>query len=868
MDTSDAFMDEKNRRIAKPRLKRLVLKNFKSVASAIEIDFVPLTFLIGPNSSGKSSIFDALLILRLFGESPGQAIANLNRWLRKRGDGFYDPYFLCETQLSPRILSFTGTRVLAEHPWFYHLIENGANLGVALELWGQRLQSIKRISITINDETVLTFSDTALEFNGTFEKTRYYQGGPWYEPGKHFVSGVWEMPKSSLLAQELNLESLPDTRLGGLFAQDTGDMYLLHGVMADIGSDGELRIERDDRWNPILRARSFDSLEIQRDIFLQDHGDVLRASEDYLITRSAPRQTWQDLFLGLQKAQPFESRMSREEYMDLLRSEFSVENANGLNALSTRIANALYAFVKSALLMQSVALDCAFVPGSRQAVSSREPIHLSNRSTLEGYPFADDGLVVENRRGVPVRSPEIDRTFYKGHFRFPSSLNPNVVGDLISVLSKYATWHVLNEAPEFNEKRLVALAEGTKDFPNYALNRYLRSMSRYKYGARIFCLEEVPASNELENELGGSFLVFLGVRNESSNFELFEDVGSSLGYLLPVLAAMSQENLCFIEQPELHLHPKLQDELAQALIAAARNDRVMILETHSEIFLLRCAQQVAMTRQSGSLTNVEGFNSELSLDSSMVTCYYFDVDQEGSSVLRRIRFAEDGTLVDDWPNGFFEDNWSSGLNRLKRFSSTIDYNAAVVQWPWIRSEASCIKVVEEWLPIFWASTQDRVSFPVVASIYAGKIVETVLAEMIWDPFWSSRGGSSYSSSRFDRLLSNQRGGGVFQSYPSLGEWIAILNSASSVHASTSDVFVSAVASFIAEQPWYGEFSKMLAEVRPALRKLKQLRDSSAHTGQPEPIEVEKMSHLIARGKRPGIIFAAFGGDFAPTLKPV
>jgi AAA15 family ATPase/GTPase len=43
-------------------LKRLILHNFKSIASA-SIDFTPFTFLVGRNGSGKSNIADALAFL-------------------------------------------------------------------------------------------------------------------------------------------------------------------------------------------------------------------------------------------------------------------------------------------------------------------------------------------------------------------------------------------------------------------------------------------------------------------------------------------------------------------------------------------------------------------------------------------------------------------------------------------------------------------------------------------------------------------------------------------------------------------------------------------------------------------------------------
>jgi predicted ATPase len=56
-------------------LKRLILLNFKSVASA-SIDFGPFTFLVGRNGSGKSNIADALAFLSEITEWPIQTVFN------------------------------------------------------------------------------------------------------------------------------------------------------------------------------------------------------------------------------------------------------------------------------------------------------------------------------------------------------------------------------------------------------------------------------------------------------------------------------------------------------------------------------------------------------------------------------------------------------------------------------------------------------------------------------------------------------------------------------------------------------------------------------------------------------------------------
>ena len=48
---------------APPQVRSLSLTNFRGFKNAQGISLAPLTFLVGPNSAGKSSLFDALLLI-------------------------------------------------------------------------------------------------------------------------------------------------------------------------------------------------------------------------------------------------------------------------------------------------------------------------------------------------------------------------------------------------------------------------------------------------------------------------------------------------------------------------------------------------------------------------------------------------------------------------------------------------------------------------------------------------------------------------------------------------------------------------------------------------------------------------------------
>jgi hypothetical protein len=130
------------------------------------------------------------------------------------------------------------------------------------------------------------------------------------------------------------------------------------------------------------------------------------------------------------------------------------------------------------------------------------------------------------------------------------------------------------------------------------------------------------------------------------------DVGIGIAQVLPVLVqalgAEGKTNL--IEQPELHLHPALQSELADVFIHSARQGNRFLLETHSEHLILRMMRRI---RETSEGTLPEGA-PELKPDE--VAILYVESTEKGSSV-RQINLDEEGQLIDAWPGGFFEEGF-------------------------------------------------------------------------------------------------------------------------------------------------------------------------------------------------------------------
>jgi predicted ATPase len=74
------------------------------------------------------------------------------------------------------------------------------------------------------------------------------------------------------------------------------------------------------------------------------------------------------------------------------------------------------------------------------------------------------------------------------------------------------------------------------------------------------------------------------------------DVGSGVSQVLPVLVALvaaEPGQLVYLEEPEIHLHPRAQADLGEIIVEAANRGVRVVLETHSDLLLRRIQSLVA-----------------------------------------------------------------------------------------------------------------------------------------------------------------------------------------------------------------------------------------------------------------------------------
>lgn len=76
----------------------------------------------------------------------------------------------------------------------------------------------------------------------------------------------------------------------------------------------------------------------------------------------------------------------------------------------------------------------------------------------------------------------------------------------------------------------------------------------------------------------------------------FKDVGCGICQILPVIVQSlmtKDESLVILEQPEVHLHPKTQADLADFFVEVASKNNRFLIETHSDFLIERLRYRVA-----------------------------------------------------------------------------------------------------------------------------------------------------------------------------------------------------------------------------------------------------------------------------------
>ncbi len=146
----------------------------------------------------------------------------------------------------------------------------------------------------------------------------------------------------------------------------------------------------------------------------------------------------------------------------------------------------------------------------------------------------------------------------------------------------------------------------------------------------------VTPSSEDVSITAGDFAVLglIDTRDEARSLVSSRAVGYGISQITPIVvqSVLSANGMLLIEQPEVHIHPRLQAEVGDLLIHTVKERRNQVLvETHSEHLVLRLLRRVR-----------EGV-----IGPADISILYVDLLADGAAHVRKLDVDSAGELVEE-----------------------------------------------------------------------------------------------------------------------------------------------------------------------------------------------------------------------------
>ena len=555
-----------------PFIGELRLHSFKSVAGA-SIEVAPLTLLVGENSSGKTSILQAIRLIQ-------QAI---------------------DDQRTNGTIPLNGNKV---------------SLGRIENIRTASADPIHRILIGV-DLVVPDYSSVEYHYIDEDGLKQYYQhiphaDGPIPVPEKFVIS--WDISLGNRVENEVGSAYIEDFRFGfAHLLQAEPYVYLELQRMADV-ANGTI-------WSQV-------SLDNEDDLFLLSQvvgtgsipfcGKVEGSDLPPITLSSAVLIGSLPTVLATPKLRTQENYKAGLRYLEAGKRAFDEISSQFDDLVKEHGKESVEAMLK---------------------FSKERTRDLSEWERTKGEKTVNVPWGGDDRQDVDFMSRFFRWWFSEQdiHYLGPLREEPRPVGTSHATsIPKY-----IGQRGELIEVVLRNL--GTDlicvPLPGESLGRDVHLIDAVQsWAAHLGLVEKV----EIEDRAEYGLTVMVKPHGMDSTLPL-SAVGVGVSQLLPVLVVCllaEPGSVILLEQPELHLHPALQQRLADFFIAMVRSGRQLIVETHSEYMVSRLRRRI-----------VEDPDDDL-LDLSKVI--FAERDREtGLSSYREVELSPLGA-IEKWPAGFFD----------------------------------------------------------------------------------------------------------------------------------------------------------------------------------------------------------------------
>ncbi len=634
------------------------MENFKSVRTA-EISLAPLTVLVGPNSAGKSSLLQSILLFAQNAQRNGRVIDTQARGqLIFNGDlvslGSISEALNSNSKNGQDYLEFGGTFSLGQE-FFRPLLGRQNRIQGDELIWNVKLSSIdndnysglanvseSKVELMRKGECLERISSD--QTDGKHILGENFQRNPRFSydhkatviefsDEKPVKSDVTEEYAAVSFASGLPIEGLiQKPRLDIMLAAVKIDfMEILRGY-STFDNILKLRIARDDQEELFAAYKNVDDAIEQavvafEQVFLKqvqsEEIDGILTPSRIAARRASARQI---VDFGAVPWKTIMDQMKKLGVTEIQLLDFS-ENEEALDSkLESALESEINAFlekfereVRARFSLTPEAMSMEFEERLRGIQRGRQVGSL----VFEAVDNWNTYLTEKIRYLEPLR--EVPKAFYT--YASGGGINPQIPlgsrGEHLAQALYDKTPRVYPLPDKLDNKKMISLID--------AVNKWLPFLDLEGQ------IEVVPQGRQ------GFYLT---VGNH-----VLPMLGTGISQILPVLTlclTARRGDLVLLEQPELHLNPSIQQKLAEFLLAMSRVDRQIIVETHSEYFVTRLRLLQARDEKMGQFIKLLFVEKTKDLGTS-----YREVATN--------TFGE----IQEWPKGFF-DQASNDLRELMK----------------------------------------------------------------------------------------------------------------------------------------------------------------------------------------------------------
>ena len=557
-------------------IKEWVISNFKSIEGEKKLEFRPLTIFTGPNSSGKSTVLQSLLLVSqtLQNQMVSRSVV-LNGSIKQFGS-YKDVVFMREPELHIHI-GFKINRDQSDSGYYYAIGDKFDTVKCGFEISSKDIE--EDLQPELEQFELELFKDKTKSSYLTIKKEVKNNGDEKYHIDTDYQPpySIWGKRKRLEYEGARFSHFLPSFLIGRYSIKEKYKVFISN--LFDI-NDNHYNILTFNEEQDLIRVLRADSLKIVEEVYENCKRKTKPIKNLYQILQKSFSFENFESFVRIMKIQDEDCEKYQSLLLDVLKQ---MKDTYGTEMVSMYFHQGVE-FVKD------------FFTGNIKYLG---PLRDEPKSIypLEGMgSIADVGLKGENTAAVFENNKDNGCDY----------IDPSAFEDLDKI--KFEIRH--DSLTTIINKWLVYLGVASD----------INTIDKGKFGHELKITTDVE---QLQQDL--------------------THVGVGVSQILPILVLCllaKKGSVIVLEQPELHLHPKVQTRLADFFVSLNELGKQCVVETHSEYLINRLRYIVAKSRGSKVAKN---------------TLIYFVEKEQGHSNYRPIKINKYG-VIEEWPKGFFDES--------------------------------------------------------------------------------------------------------------------------------------------------------------------------------------------------------------------